>query len=378
MPLDVLRLTEDLVALDSAPGCSTGPVITRLVEQLSALGAHVRVQAGEHDGVPQQNLVARFGGDASAGLVLAGHVDTVPWDAAMRATTRPERDGRRLYGRGACDMKGPVAAQLVAVAARREALRRPLVLAFTYAEEVGCHGAVHLVTDAALVGDVSDAVGVVGEPTGMTPIIGHKGYVIAYLDLFGVPAHSSDPWAGADASVVLADLLARLHALREALRDEGAGSGFSPAGTVLNTGLVSAGSARNVVPDRARVVLELRPLPGTDVAALRARVEACLAAACEGVAAVSGAATWIEEQPPFEQSPDASVVDWLVQRTGRASDVVRFYTEAEIYRRGLGIPFTVCGPGSIDQAHRVDESIAFDELEAGVALYADTIDAFCT
>ena len=240
-------------------------------------------------------------------------------------------------------MKGPIAAQIEAAARTRGALRRPLVLLYSYAEEVGCHGAMRAVDERGVVGDVSGAVAIVGEPTSCVPILAHKGYCVAKLRLMGQPAHSKDPWAGADASVALGVLLVELHALREALRREGdPACGLTPPCTTLNTGVISAGTAENVVPDRAEMLLE-----------------------------------WPPPLPPFRQDPGARLVTWLVDRTGNAPGTVAFYTEAELYRAGLGVPTVVCGPGTIEKAHRVDESIEFDELEAGATLYADAIGAFC-
>lgn len=378
MPDDVVTLTERLVSVDTAPGASTAPLAELLSTRLGAMGASVSLQQGEHAGVPQANLVARFGGDAPAGLVLGGHIDTVPWDAGMRATTAAERDGRTLFGRGTCDMKGPIAAQLIAAAATTATLRRPLVLIYSYAEEIGCHGALRLMADRAIVGDVADAVCIIGEPTGLLPIVAHKGYAVATILLTGEPAHSSNPSAGADASVALGVLLCELHALRETLREEGdASSDLTPPCTTLNTGVISAGTAPNVVPDRAEVRLEWRPLPGFDNQDLRRRVQAILERACSAAPGVRGRLDWPDALPAFRQAQDAPVVTFLSERAGQAPGTVPFYTEAELYRAGLGIPTVVCGPGSIANAHRVDESIEFDELEAGVELYADAIRTFC-
>lgn len=378
MTRDVVALTERLVAIDTAPGCTTTGLADVLAAELKALGAAVCVQDGVWGGVAQRNLVARFGGDGPAGLILAGHIDTVPWQKENRATARPERDGRTLYGRGSCDMKGPIAGQIEAAARVRGALRRPLVLLYSYAEEVGCHGAQHAVAERAWLGDVSGAVAIVGEPTGCVPIVAHKGYCVATIRLRGEPAHSSNPWAGADASMALGVLLVELHALREALRREGdPACGLTPPCTTLNTGVISAGTAENVVPDRAEMLLEWRPVPGTDGEALRRRVQGCLDRACAAAPGVRGALEWPAPLPPFRQATDARLVAWLVERTGHPTGTVSFYTEAELYRAGLGVPTVVCGPGSIDKAHRVDESIEFDELEEGAALYADAISAFC-
>lgn len=275
-------------------------------------------------------------------------------------------------------MKGALAAALVAIAETAHRRRRPVVLLGSYAEEIGCHGAEALVAERGLLGDVTGAVCLVGEPTGLQPIVGHKGYGGVELSLHGRAAHSSDPWAGADASVALAALLVELHALREDLRRRAdPRCEHRPPCTTLNTGLVSAGRARNVVPDEALVVLELRPLPGEDEERLHADVAACLERACAAAPGVTGSLRWQERRPPFAQDPRHALVAWLAGRTGQVPGQVAFYTEAELYRRGLGLPTVVCGPGSIEQAHREDESLAFDELLAGQQLYAEAIDAFC-
>jgi acetylornithine deacetylase len=376
---DVVSLTEELVRVDTSPGQSTAALARSVAGRLAGLGAAVVLQEGEAKGVRHLNLLARFGGDAPAGLLLAGHLDTVPWEPDFLATTTPSRDGRRLYGRGACDMKGPIAAQLLAAerAVRGGRLARPLALAYTFAEEIGCDGALALVAGPAALGDLRGASCIVGEPTGLRPMTGHKGYWIAQLRLAGVPAHSSRPYLGADASRALALLLEELHRLRGQLAAAPGAPGFQPPETTLNTGLVSAGLARNMVPDRAEVVVELRPVPGTDAAALQRAVAGCVERATAAVPGTRGEVEWVETMPAFGQDEGAPLVTWLRERTGQAPGVIPFYSEAELYRAGLGVPTVVCGPGSIDQAHRVDESVLFDELLAGEELYTEAIGAFC-
>jgi len=210
-------------------------------------------------------------------------------------------------------MKGPIATQLLAAeqAVRGgRALKRPLVLAYTFAEEIGCDGALALVDGRAALGDVSQAVCLVGEPTGLAPMVGHKGYWIAHLRLAGVPAHSSRPSLGADASRALALLLGELHELRQRLARGSRAEGFEPPQTTLNTGLVQAGLARNMIPDRAEVVVELRPVPGADADALRRDVEACVQRAAAAVPGVRGEVEWIETMPAFGQDRAAPLIGW--------------------------------------------------------------------
>jgi acetylornithine deacetylase len=173
-------------------------------------------------------------------------------------------------------------------------------------------------------------------------------------------------------------LLRELDELRERLRAAAPpDSRHRPPCTTLNTGRVEAGTADNVVPDRARVSLEWRPLPGEDAAALRAAVQAALERACAARPGVAGTLRWPDALPAFHQPPDHALVRFCEQASGQASGVVPFYTEAELYRGGLLLPTVVCGPGSIAQAHRVDESILFDELEAGADFYSAAIAHFC-
>ena len=311
---------------------------------------------------------------AAPRVLLCTHLDTVPPHVPAG------EDEDWLYGRGACDMKGPIAAQLLAVervARSGRSLSRPLALAYTFAEETGCDGALALVAGKSQLGDLGPASCLVGEPTGLAPMTGHKGYWIAHLRLRGVPAHSSRPALGADASRALALLLEELHRLRRQLAQQAPDTGLQPPETTLNTGLVRAGLARNVIPDRAEVVVELRPVPGVDAPALQRAVADCVERATAVVPGTEGEVEWIETMPAFAQDRSAPLVAWLRERTGKAPGVIPFYTEAELYRAGLGLPTAVCGPGSIDQAHRVDESVLFDELLAGEQLYADAIAAFC-
>ena len=378
METDVVRLSEELVSVDTAPGASTDPLAALVADRLKGLGARVVLQSGQADGARQANLIVRLGGPGPAGLVLAGHLDTVPWAAGTRATTRPERDGRTLYARGACDMKGPIAAQLVASARRARALRRPLVLAYTFAEETGCEGALRLLEGRGDAGPLAGAACIVGEPTGLVPVLAHKGYAVARITIEGRPAHSSDPWAGADASAALGRLLVALHALREELRAAGdPACGLVPPCTTLNTGVVAAGAAPNVVPAHATVELEWRPIPGFDGEALRLRVERLARAACDGVPGTRCRLEWPPPMPAFRQEAGHPLVAWAAARTGQAPGTVPFYTEAELYRGGLEVDTIVCGPGSIAKAHREDESILFDELEAGADFYDDAIVEFC-
>ena len=375
--MDTVRLTEELVAFDTVSSRPNDALCARLDTLLSDLGAETLRLPSPHD--PQQmNLLARFGPEGPGGLAFAGHTDTVPWDASMRATTATERDGRRLYGRGTCDMKGAIAATIVAAASiGKEELRRlkkPLWAAFTFQEEVGCHGAKLL--DAVHPLPVEHVI--IGEPTGLRPVTRHKGYMIGRVTVTGVPCHSSDPTQGASALHGAARAVDVLLGLAEGWRATET-PGFEPPWPSLNVGLLEAGTARNVVPDRASFTVEMRPMPGQEPADLFAAVEGAVAAA---VASVPGSQPlgWslerVETNEPLGTADDAALVAWLVENTGQQPGSVPFYTEAAILAR-KGATSCVCGPGEIAQAHRVDEWVELDALEAAAQLYRRAIEQFC-
>ncbi len=374
--LDPVRLTERLVALDTVSARPNAAFAALLAEHLQALGARVQ-RLPKVDDPEQVNILAWLGPEPSgrAGLALAGHTDTVPWDATMRATTRPERDARRLYGRGTCDMKGAIAAMLCAVErVDRTTLRKPLALAFTFQEEIGCLGAKHLVRSV----DLPVEHCIIGEPTGMRPVTQHKGYVIARVHLRGVPCHSSDPDQGVSAIHAGALAVQALMGLATQWRQRVDPTGrLQPPWTTLNVGLFDGGAARNMVPERAAFTVEIRPLPGQDPSALLDEVEAAARAAAGRVRGIVVEMERVEVDVPLATAEDAPIVRWLAERTGRAPGTVPFYTEGAFFT-DLGASTVICGPGGIEQAHRVDEWVELDALEEAAEVYRSAIEEHCT
>ena len=374
MALDPVLLTERLVAVDTVSVKPCEPLVRMILDELEPLGAHVEIQ--QKPGCSGQvNLLARLGEGEVGGIALAGHMDTVPWDSSMRATTVPERDGRRLYGRGTCDMKGAIAGMVHAVRAIDvSALRKPVWLAFTFQEEIGCHGAKLLEE----VGTLRAEHCIIGEPTGLRPVTAHKGYVIADLTFSGTPCHSSAPAEGASALRAAARTLEALLLLGEEWeRRPDPSCGLTPPWTTVNVGLLQGGSARNVVPPSASLTLEIRPLPGLDVNGLLAQAREVAEEATAGVAGVALSFSETEKDEPFRTEATEPLVEWLVGATGKDTGTVPFYTEAAITSR-MGASTCVCGPGEIAQAHRVDEWVEMDALEEAAQLYRRAIEEFCT
>jgi len=368
-----LTLTERLVAEDSVSARPNRSVCERIAEAVEPLGGVVRwvPKPGDPGHV---NVLVRFGPDRPGGLALAGHADTVPWDDSMRATTSPERSGGKLYGRGTCDMKGAIAAMVCAAAGTERArLKKPLWLAFTFEEEIGCHGAKHLAEVAPL--GVERCI--IGEPTGLRPVTLHKGYVIAEARFAGTPCHSSDPDAGASAVHAAARAVDAVLARGLQWREDVPATPLVPPYPTVNVGLISGGTARNVVPEAARFTIEMRPLPGSDPSAMLDQLEADVVAAAATVSGVTPTFVRKELDRPFGADPHGPLVAWLREKTSSDVASVPFYTEAAFFQM-MGAEVCVCGPGEIAQAHRVDEWVAMDALGAAEVLYREAIEEFCT
>ncbi len=324
------------------------------------------------------NLHAMIGPRMAGGLALSGHVDTVPVDGQAWASdpfTLREADGR-LYGRGACDMKGFVASMLAAVPAlTRLELARPLHLLITFDEETSMEGARRLIE--ALGEDAPPpALCVVGEPSLMAPVVGHKGRLAAHARVRGRAGHSSDPARGVNAVHAAAQAIAWIAGEAQRLATEGPfAEGFEPAHTTLQVGTVSGGSILNIIPEQAEFTVEWRPVPGVDARALLDRLQAHCAAEIEpamrATAPECGFTFSVTDWVPGMSLPPEHELAALVRRAAGSNGAghVSFATEGGLYE-AAGIPTIVCGPGSITEAHAPDEWIAQSQLDACDAFIA--------
>ncbi|MBA3321860.1 MAG: acetylornithine deacetylase, partial [Pyrinomonadaceae bacterium] len=262
--MTVVQTLAELVGIDSVSARSNREIISYLAARCERLGWRVRwLPYRDARGVEKINLIATTASrDATAEseveLALVGHTDIVPYDPAwVEALTLTERDGK-LYGRGACDTKGFIAAALTAAETiDLSKLTRPLALVFTADEEVGCLGAKQLADERAL----RARYAVVGEPTGLQPIRAGKGYCLAEVTIGGSEGHSAYPALGASAIFRAARLIARIEALSEKLEVE-THPAFDPPYTTINVGLINGGTAKNIIPGQCRFTLEWRPIPG--------------------------------------------------------------------------------------------------------------------
>ena len=327
-----------------------------------------------HDGT-KSNLLATVGPAVEGGAVLSGHTDVVPVDG-QPWTSDPfsvvERDGR-LYGRGTCDMKGFLALALAAVPDLIAANpRRPVHLAFSYDEEIGCLGAPGLieVIDREL---PRPAFVVVGEPTGMVTVNGHKGITYYRVKVMGREAHSSQTQLGVSAIMEAVKLMASLIELSAKLeREADPASPFTPKGATLTIGIVHGGTAGNILARECKFLFDLRCPHTLDPQAVLAPFfaqVAALDAALKSRAPEAGVTIEMQSNvPPFAPEPDGAAESFARRLAGDNGPprAVSFATEAGQFQRA-GLSTVLCGPGSIEQAHQPDEYVEISQMERGVA-----------
>ena len=306
------------------------------------------------------NLFATIGPKDCGGIMLSGHTDVVPVDGQDWSSDpfrMLERNGS-LYGRGTADMKGFIACALAAAdRATRRQLRSPLHLALSHDEEVGCLG-VRSMIEAMKQWDVRPRLCIVGEPTLLRPAIAHKGNTAMRALCSGRAVHSALAPQGVNAIYLASDFIQRVRALQRQIEHSGSRDpDFDVPYTTLHVGTIRGGVALNIVPDHCELVLEIRNMPNDSAPKL---VETLRAEAAQ----VSGIEiSVINEYPGLSTPSDAEVVALASSATGERSRIkVGFGTEAGLFSTRLGIPCVVCGPGSINDAHRPDEFVSLDQL----------------
>ncbi len=335
---------------------------------LEPYGAEIRLT---HDDAGRKaNLFATLGPRGEPGIVLSGHTDVVPTEGQAWDTDpfdMIEKDGK-LYGRGACDMKGFIACVLALVPQVMErGLKTPLHLAFSYDEEVGCIGVGRLIADLLQAG-IRPRSCIVGEPTEMRPVIAHKGKRGHRCTVRGLAGHSAYAPHGVNAVEYAAEAIAFLKAMARRHRNQGPyDHGFDIAHTTVQTGVIRGGTALNVIPHECAFDFEFRHLPGDDPKALLREFTDHVREKLEPeMRAVHPAAGFtiepLSEIPVLDTGPEAEVVA-LAQELAGSGEIgkVSFGTEGSQFQRA-GIPTVVCGPGSITQAHKPNEFVTLDQM----------------
>jgi acetylornithine deacetylase len=363
-----IEMIRTLVGFPTVSRDSNLELIHFVRDRLAGLGAEARLTY--NDERSKANLFATLGPPATPGIVLSGHTDVVPVDGQAWDTDPfrvVEKDGK-LYGRGTSDMKSFVAVVLaLAPEFARRGLTTPLHFAFSYDEEVGCIGVGRLISDLAQAG-IRPKSCIVGEPTLMRPVIAHKGKKGFRCSVRGFACHSAYAPDGVNAVEAAAEAVAYLKSMARRHRDHGPyDRGFDVAHTTVHTGVMRGGTALNIVPHECTFDFEFRHLPGDDPDALLAEFQAYLGTRLEpemrAVHPDTGfTITPLSALPALDNGPEGEVVGLAQELSGNDDfGKVSFGTEGSQFQRA-GIPTVVCGPGSIEQAHKPNEYVAIEQV----------------
>lgn len=364
-------IVDEVRRLVAFPTITRGPnrdLIEDVRGRLEALG--VPCHLTWDDTKTKANLFASFGPTDRPGIVLSGHTDVVPVEGQDWSHNPFEvvlRDGK-LFGRGTADMKAFLAVPIAMAEtiASRE-LRRPLHLALSYDEEIGCVGVRRMLAELSGYAAMPAAC-VVGEPTDMGVVTGHKGSLVLRCSVRGQAGHSSRPEEAVNAIEAGARLIAEARRIADQLMAEGPfDRGFDPPYTSICTGTIRGGVAVNIVPADCVFELQIRNLPGHDPEAVLAELKAYAEERLEpAMRAVDPDAGFVFERivtyPALRNDAGAAVVSLAQRLTGATTTgAVGFGTEAGLFAE-RGVPSVVCGPGGITEAHRPDEYVEIAQL----------------
>ncbi len=382
MAAKIPRLTQLLQQLIAVPSVScTNPdldmgnseVIDALADWLENLGFDVQVQSLD-PGLGKTNLIASAG-TGNQGLVLAGHTDTVPYDE-NRWETDPfsltEID-QRLYGLGTADMKSFFALVIEAIRdIDLSRLKQPLIILATADEETSMSGA-----RALSRGKLPGArFAVIGEPTNMKPVRMHKGMMMEAIRLTGLAGHSSNPALGHSALEAMHRVMTELLKWREQLQLENRNPLFDVPVPTMNLGHIHGGDNPNRICGQCELQIDLRPLPGMDLAELRHELKRRLALTLEGTSIDYRVDTLFNGVPAVETPATSKLVAALEKLTRARSEAAAFSTEAPFYN-DMGMETVVLGPGHISQAHQPNEYLAAAQIKPMVKLIRDLVFRFC-
>jgi len=374
-----VKILADLIAFKTISGEDNNSLINYCDEILKKLGAtSFKTFDNEKKRVNLFSTLKLKKSNGKKPIILSGHTDVVPvsksWSTdPFKATIK----GNKLYGRGACDMKGFIACALAYAPIYSKAnLDRDIHFSFTFDEETACQGAPLLIKELNKRG-INDGICIVGEPTNMKIIDAHKG-CYEYTTYFeGLAGHSSAPDKGVNAVEFASKYINKLLEIREILKTRTPkDSVFSPPYTTLQIGGISGGIARNVIADQCTVDWEMRPVIPEDGEFVNQNIETyvkdiLLPEMRKVYPKADIRKEIIGEIIGFTKEEKSEAVNLVCNLTGDNSrDVVSFGTEAGLFQE-LGISTVVCGPGSIEQAHKIDEYVSFDQLKLCLKMLID-------
>lgn len=364
---ETTAILDRLIAFDTISTKSNLDCIDWIESYLTDLGAECQ-KSSDVEG--KANIFATLGPDVDGGIILSGHTDVVPV-AGQDWSSDPfkmREDGGKLFGRGACDMKGFIAASLaMAPLYAQKTLIKPIHFAFTYDEETGCLGARVLVDELVKTGR-KPSVAIIGEPTSMRIIEGHKGCCEYTTEFRGVEGHSSRPDLSVNALEYAVQFINKITELRREFPDRApSNSRFEPRHTTSSVCALTSGVAHNVIPNVAEVQWEVRPVQPDDLKWFRSELQSFiddgLLPEMKSKSPLANIVeTFTSEVAGLMPEADSEAIDILRKLTGANSvELVSFGTEAGLFQKE-GISTAICGPGNIEQAHKPDEYVSLDQL----------------
>ena len=370
--LETLKILADLIKFQTVSGTSNLKLIEYCEKKLNESGA-TSFKTFHKSGL-QANLFSTINGKEklnSEGIILSGHTDVVPASSNEWSSDpyiAQEKDNK-VYGRGSCDMKGFIACTLVmAPLFAKQKLKKPIHFSYTYDEETSCLGAPVLLKELKK-RNVNYSVCIIGEPTDMKAIHAHKGYNEYKTYFTGLAGHASDPVHGVNAIEYAIRYANKLMELREELKKrKSKDSVFTPPYSTLQIGKISGGLSTNVIADQCIVDWEVRPITPEDGKFISQNIESyaketLLPEMRKVYPKANIKKETVGETIGFNKVEKSDAVDLVCNLTGDNSrGAISFGTEAGLFQE-LGISTVVCGPGSIKQAHTIDEYVTFDQLK---------------
>jgi len=377
---ETLKILSELIKFQTVSGTSNLKLIEYCEKRLDKLGATSFKTFDETK--KRVNLFSTIAGKQKlngGGIILSGHTDVVP-ASAKQWSSNPfvaTEKNNKVYGRGSCDMKGFIACALaVAPYFASQNLKKPIHFSFTYDEETACQGAPIMIRELKK-RNINCSICIVGEPTSMKAIQAHKGCYEYSTHFTGLAGHGSAPDKGVNAVEYAVRFINKLTELREELKKrEPKNSIFTPPYSTLQIGGIRGGLARNVIADQCTVDWEMRPVIPEDGKFVNKNIEAyvkdiLLPEMKKVYPKANIEKEIIGEIIGFTKEEKSDAVNLVCNLTGDNSrDVVSFGTEAGLFQE-LGISTVVCGPGSIEQAHKIDEYVSFDQLKLCLKMLID-------
>jgi len=358
---------------DPALDQSNLPVIHELAEWCTHLGFKTEILpiAGETN---KANLIATYG-EGDQGLVLAGHTDTVPYDAQgwlsdpLQLVQREDR----LYGLGVADMKGFLALALHAVEPLlSQRFDQPLILLATADEETTMSGAKALLSDPVL----KARHAVIGEPTGLRPVHVHKGIMMEAIHIQGLSGHSSDPRFGNSALEGMVRVMNDLMVWRDQLQQRYHNDLFEVPVPTLNLGHIHGGDNPNRICGECHLQIDLRPLPGMSLLELRHLLQQRVAACLENSGLQFQIESLFDGVEAMATPAQAQIVRSIGELTEFEPQSVAFATEGP-FLNALGMETVIWGPGDIAQAHQINEYVELSRLQPTIQVLSQLIQRFC-